>query len=372
MADTDRSSSPTGVRLAWKILRAAATEFSEDKAGRQAAALAYYTLFSLVPLLFVAVAVTALTLGPPREALPLEPQTGEVDCELAAAPSVSDSDRPLDRLVAQLDEVAGEAVTDPVRVIICQAREHAGTSLSLGLAVAAFAASGIFLQVQGVLNWIFHAPEENVKGTAALVRKRAVALAAAIILAILVLIPVLAVATIQFVIDRLPIDAEWLAAPIGLVVPVVSLAMLVGIVALTFRTLTQAPIPWQAARRGGAATALAGLAAAFLVGQYLRSFGSGSSTFGVLGGLAILLFFFNLMWVVYVFGAEVTKVYADYLEFGTVVPPHERVESRFTEAVDGATARTDSAPSPRVVDAGVLGFLVGLVLGRRRRPPPDG
>ncbi|MEX0757170.1 MAG: YihY/virulence factor BrkB family protein, partial [Acidimicrobiia bacterium] len=358
--------SPFGLLL--DILKTAAKEFAEDKAGRQAAALAYYTLFSLVPLLFVAVAVTAITLGPPRDALPLDPATGTVACERATnIPIAVDSDRPLDRFVSQLDDVAGESVSDPVRVVICQARENAGASLSVGLAVAAFTASGIFLHVQGVLNSIFHAPEERVRGLVAVVRKRLVALAAALALAIVVVVPVVAVGAIQFLIDLLPIGTAWMAIPISLLVPVVSLAVLVTTVALTFRVLTQAEIPWRAARRGGAATSLSGLLSAFLVGQYLASFGSGSSTFGVLGGLAILLFFFYLMWIVYLFGAEVTKVYADYLEFGDVMPPHQRAESRFVAEVTESVASAARRSPPGTVNASVFAFLTGLAMGWRRR-----
>lgn len=365
----DEGTETTRWRRLVEILTTAAREFGQDKAGRQAAALAYYSLFSVVPLLFVAVAVTALTLGPSMDRLPTDPDTGEVECSRVIETPISSefSTRPLDRLVVQLDEVAGSTVSDPVRVIICQARENAGTSLSLGLAVAAFAASGIFLQVQGVLNWLFHAPDEEVKGFVALVRKRIVALAAAVALAVLVLVPVLAVGAIRLVVGLLPVEAAWLSTPISLVVPLVSFAVLVSTVAVTFRLLTQARIPWRAARRGGAATAMAGLVAAFGVGQYLGSVGSASSTFGVLGGLAILLFFFNLMWVVYLFGAEVTKVYADYLEFGDVMAPHERAESRFREAVQDSVLREGRVVPPRTANASVFAFVVGLALGWWRR-----
>lgn len=365
--DDDRGRQPAR-QVLWQILKVAGKEFGEDKAGRQAAALAYYTLFSLVPLLFVAVAVTAITLGPPRDALPLDPRTGAVDCQRATSiPIADDSDRPLDRVVVQIDDLAGSSVSDPVRVLICQARENAGASLSVGLAIAAFTASGIFQQVQGVLNWIFHVPDEKVRGLSALLVKRLIALAAALVLATLVLIPVVAVGAIRFLIGLIPIEASWLAVPLSLVVPLVSLSMLISITALTFRTLTRARIPWKAARRGGAATAVVGLLAAFGVGQYLGSFGSGSSTFGVLGGIAILLFFFNLLWVVYLFGAEVTKVYADYLEFGDVVAPHDREESRFFESVSEQIRNEHRRPPSRVVDAGVFAFLVGLVIGWRKR-----
>ncbi|HVR31757.1 MAG TPA: YihY/virulence factor BrkB family protein [Acidimicrobiia bacterium] len=361
-------SAPSRREVLFDILKTAGREFAEDKAGRQAAALAYYTLFSLVPLLFVAVAVTAITLGPTRDALPLDPATGEVACDRASNIALArDSDRPLDRLVVQLDDVAGESVSDPVRQLICQARENAGASLSVGLAIAAFAASTIFLQVQGVLNWVFHVPEEKVKGFSAVVRTRVIAVVAAVVLATLVLIPVIAVGAIRFLVGLLPIASSWLAIPLSVAVPLVSLAMLIATVALTFRVLTRAEIPWRAARRGGAATAMTGLIAAFAVGQYLGTFASGSSTFGVLGGLAILLFFFNLMWVVYLYGAEVTKVYADYLEFGDVVAPHERIESRFVEDIHASIRSQDRVSAPGVVNASVFAFLVGVVLGRRRK-----
>lgn len=368
MDSSDATDRRRGVGLIWAILKAAGREFGEDHGGRQAASLAYYTLFSMVPLLFVAVAVTAITLGPPREALPTDPGTGEVSCQRAAdLPLPVDPTRPLERLVVQLHDVAGESVSDPLRVIICQARDNAGASLGVGLVVAAFAASGIFQQVQGVLNVIFHVPAEQVRGVMGLVRKRLVALVAALTLAVLVLIPVLAVGTVQFVVDLIPAEFSWASALIGFVVPLVSIVMLVSTVAITFRALTVARIPWRAAWRGGASTALAGLAAAFLVGQYLGRFASGSSTFGVLGGLAILLFFFNLMWAVYVFGGEVTKVYADYLEFGTVVPPNERAESRFAGEVAETVREEHRRPPPNVVDASIVAFVVGWVIGSLRR-----
>ena len=145
MADVT-AKDPPWYRRVMALLTAAGKEFGHDKAGRMAAALSYYTIFSLVPLLFVAVAVTAIVLGPSTEALPAECGT------VVDEPLPTDSDRPLDRLVVQLDEVAGESVSDPVRTLVCSARKNAGASLSIGLLVVAFSASGIFLQVQGVLN----------------------------------------------------------------------------------------------------------------------------------------------------------------------------------------------------------------------------
>ena len=344
------------------LLTTAGKEFGHDKAGRMAAALSYYTIFSFVPLLFVAVAVTAIVLGPSTEALP-------DDCgTVVDEPLPVDSDRPLDRLVVQLEEVAGESVSDPVRTLVCSARKNAGASLSIGLLVVAFSASGIFLQVQGVLNRVFHVPDEKVKGIVGLLYKRTVALISAIVLAVLVFAPVLAVAAVQFVIGLVPEEISWLRSVLGFGVPLLSLGILIGVVALTFQALTAAKIPWKAARDGGIFTAFAGLLGAFAVGTYLGRVVPASATFGALGGIAILLFFFNLLWVVYVFGAELTKVYADYLEHGDIRLPHEREVGRFADAhLEQAPAAPEEASRRKLAEAGVFAFAAGLVLGWWRR-----
>ena len=115
-------------------------------------------------------------------------------------------------------------------------------------------------------------------------------------------------------------------------------------------------------------TSVVGLLAAFGVGPYLGGIGGGSSTFGVLGGIAILLFFFNLMWVVYVFGAEITKVYADFIEFGDVVAPHERAESRFAASLEEAQAQLgEPDPPASLVKTGAAALVLGFLMGRRRR-----
>lgn len=351
------------IRRLVTMLVTAGKEFGHDRSGRMAAALSYYTIFSLVPLLFVAVATTAIVLGPATADLP-------ADCSLIGdRPLPIDSDRPLDQLVVQLDEVAGSSVSEPVRMLLCSARQNAGASLSIGLVVVAFAASGIFLQVQGVLNRVFHVPDERVKGVFGLLYRRLVALASALVLAVLVFTPVAAVGAVQFVGELIPGRLAWVRGLLGLGVPLVSFVLLVFVVALTFRALTAATIPWRAARRGGVFTAVAGLAAAFGVGTYLGRVVPASATFGALGGIAILLFFFNLMWVVYVFGAELTKVYADYLEHGDIRLPHERGAGRFAgSSTADETSRPDSAGrDDRLVEVGVFAFAVGLVLGWWRR-----
>lgn len=336
----------------FRVLKAGGKEFGHDMASRFAAALSFYTLFSLVPLLFLLVAIVGFVSG--------DSTLAGADCDQVQAGSIpASATNPIDRALVQVRDVAGNDVADPLAQLACQANANAGSVLSIGVVLAAFSGSSIFLHVQGVLNFIFGVPASETKGIMNLVAQRAIALGSAIVLALLVFIPIVAVGAISFIQDL--VDVPWLQNVLSWGVPLTSLIMLMVVVGLTFQLLVREKIPWQAARRGGMFTAVAGLLGAFGVGFYLRRFGGGGAL-GALGGAAILLFFFNLMWVIYLFGAEVTKVYADYLVNGDVIAPSERKKR------DIAAQTVVVSETPRK-GTGLVAFFVGLATGwmARRR-----
>lgn len=340
MPDTSRS--PNSAVQASKTLidmfKAAAKEFGIDRGSRMAAALTYYTLFALVPLLFVATAAAGFVFGDPSV---------------------------VEDIVATVEDVAGESIADQVSQIIESAEANAQASLVIGLALAVFTGSGLFLQVQGVLNTIFHAPDDLDRGLIPFIRKRAVGAVAVVILGILVLTPILAVSGLNWVRDLLPDGLPGLEVVLRVSVPIVSFAMLVLVVGFTFQGLTAIKIPWRAARRGGAFTAVAGLLGAWGVGLYLSQVGP-SGALAALGGLAILLFFAYLMWSVYVFGAELTKVYADYLRHGIVAPPSVSEAGPVSPLVEREVEAEVAKRTPvGTMAALVVGLVIGL-LGNRR------
>ncbi|MCP3974264.1 MAG: hypothetical protein GY720_07210 [bacterium] len=119
--------------------------------------------------------------------------------------------------------------------------------------------------------------------------------------------------------------------------------------------------------RGGATTALIGLTAAFGVGLYLNTAGT-TGTLGALGGIAILLFFFNLMWFVYLYGAEVTKVYTDYLRYGDVMQPTERERLQLAQGFVRPERDGDAMPEQISASRSFLtGAAFGWLLGRGGR-----
>jgi len=343
----------------YRILVAAGKEFGEDKGTRLAAALSYYTLFALVPLLFLSVALLGFVSD--------ESTLTRTDCSVVTVVSIpEESPNPLDRALLQVEEVAGRQIADQLAMLTCQASAQRSGFLLLGLALAAFSGSGIFLHLQGVLNFLFHVPEERVRGLGATLLQRGVALIWALLLAIVAVVPMVAVAGLEYLRRWMPV--RELAAVLNVIVPLVSLILLVVVVTVTFKTLTRGDVPWRAARHGGTFTALVGLAGAFLVGLYLREFGGGGAL-AAIGGVAILLFFFNLMWTIYVFGAEVTKVYADYLAYGDIAAPSERSAPLAVGAEDGEAAARESDAPESPWRTGIIAFLIGLVTGwaARRR-----
>lgn len=320
----------------FEILKTAAKEFASDQAGRMGAALSYYTIFSLVPLLFLLLAVAGFVFTEPEV---------------------------VDDLVAGAGDIAGAEVAEILDELLATVTEQRGGALGIGLLLAAWLASGIFQQVQGVLAEIFQVPkDERHRGPLGWLMRRGVALASALVLAVLAFTPIVAVAAVGWI-GSLVEDIRVVAAVVPFGVPAASLLVLMAVVALSFQFLTAIDLPWKAALRGGAATAVVGLAAAWGVGVYLSRAGS-TGTLGALGGLAVLLVFFNLMWMVFLLGAEVTKIYADYLTFGDIVAPSKRAATP-TQPVAATAARTG-----QVSNGAALALLVGLALGalgRRRR-----
>ncbi|MFO7548935.1 MAG: YihY/virulence factor BrkB family protein [Acidimicrobiia bacterium] len=320
---------PTPASHIVALFKAAGAWFGADRASRMAAALSYYTLFALIPLLFIASAIAGFVFGDPTL---------------------------VEQVVERVEDLVGEVVASAVADLLGVVQATAGASLAIGVVLAVFTASTLFKHTQGVLNVVFGAPDRLDRGFLPSLRKRVIGALAALLLGILVLLPLVAVSAIGWLQALVPLDGPLLRILVNVGVPLASFVLLVAVVGFTFRTLTVVRVPRRAAWRGGFFTALVGLVAASLVGTYL-SVASATGTLAALGSVAVLLFFGFLMWQVYLFGAELTKVYAGFLERGEIRLPGHRA----TPAEEPA-----SGPEPMPASRALLvGLLVGL-LGRRR------
>lgn len=329
-------------RTLGEILLAAGKEFAADRASRMAAALAYYAIFALAPLLVLAVSVAGFVFG-----------------EQAAEGTIRH----------QLTDTVGEQVANAVEGVLRSAFETRFAAGTVGLLLAIWAGSAVFLQVQGALDTVFEAPEhEHVHGLVRIARQRALAFAAAVGLGVVLLALLVANALLANLGQLIPDEAAWLRTLLSYVAPTVSFLLLIGIFSLMFQYLTRLRLPWRAVLRGAAFTAVLFVAGGYAVGFYLGRV-AGAGTFGAVGAVAILLFFAYLMAQIFLFGAEVTKVYADYLEHGDIVQPSARRETAARIAADQIAADRARPKETSTPTVAVWAFLIGLVVGwwRRRR-----
>jgi membrane protein len=276
------------------LLKQTASEWMEDDAPTLGAALAYYTVFSLAPLMTIAIAIAGLFFGK-------EAAQGQI----------------FDELRVLLGEEGGKAVEEMVQS--ARAQPTAGlVATIISVIVLLFGASGVFGQLQASLNTIWGVKPKPGRGVLAMIQDRLLSFGFTLVVGFLLLVSLLLTAGIALVADwvgGLMPGSETLAQLLNVVF---SLAMITLLFAMIFKFLPDAKIAWRDVWIGAFLTALLFTIGKFALGLYLGKSGVASS-YGAAGSLIVLL-----LWVYYssqilFFGAEFTQVYAN--RFGSRVAP---------------------------------------------------
>jgi membrane protein len=298
------------------LLKDTCSAWSEDRAPRLGAALAYYTIFSLAPLLIVAVGIAGQVFGE-------EAARGEV--------------------MAQVEETVGA----PAAATIQEMLKHSytsGTSIwatVVGLAVLLFRASGVFVQLQDALNTIWRVAPKPGRGWLAVVRDRFLSFGAVLATGFLLLVSLAANAALAVLGKFLTPDA----LPGGLSLwqglnALVSLAFFTLLFALLFKLLPDVYLAWRDVWIGALVTAGLFTAGNYLIGLYL-GYTSTASAFGAAGSLVVLLVWAYYSAQILLFGAEFTHVLA--CRRGTCIEP----KANAVAVTEGDRAR-QGMPSRRV------------------------
>ena len=279
----------------WRLLKDTYQEWNEDKASRLAAALAYYTIFSVAPLLIIVIAIAGAVFG--EEAV-----RGEI--------------------VHQIQSLVGKDGAEFIQTAIRNTnRQGAGTNIIaslIGIGVLIFGASGVFAQLQDALNTIWEvAPKPNA-GLKGMVRTRFLSFAMILVIAFLLLVSLVVSAGLagmsNFASQLLPgADALWQLLNFAVSFGVVTLLF-----ALIFRVLPDAQIAWGDVWIGAIITALLFNIGKFFLGLYLGNSSFGS-TYGAAGSLVIIVAWIYYAAQILFFGAEFTQVYAR--KYGSRIVP---------------------------------------------------
>jgi membrane protein len=251
------------------------TEFSDDKAQRLGAALAYYTIFSLGPILLIAVSIAGLVFG--REAAQ-------------------------GRIAAELQGVFGANVANELNTMIASAgKKGRGTiAMIIGIVTLLLGAAGVFGQLKDALNTIWNVEEKKSGGIMTTIRQRFLSMAMVLGVGFLLLV-------------SLVIDAAISAMGAGLGQAfqlIVSLGVITVLFAMIFRYLPDTHIEWRDVWLGAGFTAFLFVIGKFALGLWLGK-GSVGSAYGAAGSLVILLVWIYWSAQILFFGAEFTQVYAN-------------------------------------------------------------
>jgi membrane protein len=279
---------------AFSLLKTTVFEWLDDQAPMLGAALAYYTVFSLAPLLIITIAMAGLIFG-------AEAAQGQI----------------FDQLRGLLGDASGKAMEDIVQS--ASAEPKAGVVATvIGFVTLLFGASGVFGQLQASLNIIWGVQPKPGRGILGIIRDRILSFGFILVVGFLLLVSLLLTAAIAFVGKQFGAMVPGTEVLIQLLNSVLSLAVITLLFGMMFKILPDANIAWRDVWIGAFLTALLFTLGKFALGFYLGRSGVASS-YGAAGSLIVLL-----LWVYYssqivFFGAEFTQVYAN--RFGSHVTP---------------------------------------------------
>ncbi|WP_052595714.1 YihY/virulence factor BrkB family protein [Aureispira sp. CCB-QB1] len=283
------------IKAIFNLIKQTFAEWSNDHATRLAAALAYYTVFSLAPLVLIAIVIAGAFFGE-------EAARGEI--------------------VGQIQGLVGANGANMIESTIDNVSNTGNNfwASTISILVLLFGASGVFVALQDALNTIWDVKAKPQKGVINFIRKRFLSFSAVLGVGFLLLVSLIISAALsaldKYMSSVLPgFDAFWFILNL-----IVSLGIITLLFALMFKYLPDVKIEWRDVWLGAFITAILFTIGKFAIGFYLGR-GTFSSTYGAAGSLVAILAWVYYSAQILFFGAEFTQVYTR--ESGRDILPNE-------------------------------------------------
>jgi membrane protein len=268
----------------WAMLKQTVLSFIEDEALSKGAAIAFYTVTSIAPVLLIVVAIAGLAFG-----------------QEAAQNAVT----------GQLSGLMGQQTADVLQSAIASAGEKSSGiwATIIGVVTLIATASGMFGEMQSALNAIWKAKPQATT-VSRLIRARAASLGLVATLGFLLIVSLAVSAGLSafgdFLNSVLPIGK----LVISILNFVISFALLSVLFAAIYKVLPDRHLEWRDVIIGAVATSILFTVGKTLIGWYLGS-SAVASSYGAAGGLIVLLLWVYYSVQIFLLGAEFTKVYAN-------------------------------------------------------------
>jgi membrane protein len=278
----------------WRIAKQAALEFVNDSGMKLSAALAYYTIFSIGPVLIIIISLAGLFYG--REAVQ-------------------------GKIYYQINGLVGNSAALQIQEIIqnIEKSQLSASGAVIGVIVLLIGATGVFTEIQDSINYIWSIKAKPKRGLLKLLMNRLISFSLIISFGFVMLVSLIVNALVDLLQERLERYFDSVTVYIFQGVNYAVLFVIISILfAIIFRVLPDATIRWRDAFVGAAFTAFLFLIGKFLIGFYLKYSNIGV-TYGAAASMVLLLLWVYYTSIILFFGAEFTKVYT--LNFGAGIQP---------------------------------------------------
>ncbi len=284
------------IKKYWKVIKGAGIAFSNDNCIKLSAALSYYTVFSISPLLIIVISLSSIFFG--REAI-----QGKIFFQLHKL----------------LGDTAAEQIQEIIKASTLGGKGVVGTIV--GVAILIIGATGIFTEIQDSINFIWSLKAKPKRGILKYLTNRALSFSLIVSLGFLLMVSLVLSALLDILSDRLTVYFPHTTVYIFYAINWAIIFMIIALLfAIIFKVLPDGKIKWRDAITGAAFTSIL-----FILGKGAISYYLGRSNLGATYGAAASVIII-LTWVYYTsiilyFGAEFTKVYA--LNYGGGITPDE-------------------------------------------------
>src|SRR4051812_43682299 len=241
-----------GFKAAWSMTKQTFSEWSDDKGGRLGAALSYYTVFSLAPLLLVIISVAGLVFG--RDAVE-------------------------GRMFGQLSGLVGADAAHLIESAVAKASHTKGGVLGavVGVAILLAGATGVVVELQDALNTVWKVEPKPNRGVWGVIRTRLLSVAMILSMGFLLLVSLVVSAALAAL-------SGWMRTVIGdiallgwVIDAVIALGVISTLIALIYKILPDAEVAWRDVWIGALATAVLFMVGKYLIGLYIGRASVGSA-----------------------------------------------------------------------------------------------
>jgi membrane protein len=272
------------LKTIWILLKNTAIEWQEDKVSLWAAGIAFYTIFSLAPLLIIAIAIAGAVFG--QEAAQ-------------------------NQIVEQIQGLIGKQGAQAVRTMIQNTQQPGSGGIlatTLGVATLLLGASGVFGQLQEALNTIWNVQPQSGINIKNFLQKRLLSFAIVLVIGFLLLVSLIVSAVLAAIANFFGhLFPQWIQ--LGQILNFLfSFGGTTLLFALLYKVLPDINIAWSNIWIGATTSALLFTIGKFLIGLYLGNSSIGSS-YGAASSLVIVLIWVFFSAQILLLGAEFTQVY---------------------------------------------------------------